>query len=155
MSQSSTDWSEIAADVLIIGELHDNPEHHAAQQSAVNEIAAKAVVFEMLTPQEADALANVDRTPQAMRAAIDGYHWSNIADYAGVLASSSVIVGAALPREKVRAAFQDGAAAHFGPLAEEFGLSSELPEAELERRKDVQFKAHCEAMPLEMMDGMV
>jgi uncharacterized iron-regulated protein len=30
-----------------------------------------------------------------------------------------------------------------------------VPEAELETRKTLQFEAHCEAMPLEMMGGMV
>ncbi|MEL7256204.1 MAG: ChaN family lipoprotein, partial [Pseudomonadota bacterium] len=55
----ATDWSDFDGDVLILGEFHDNPTHHAVQADAVRVIAPKAVVFEMLTPAEAAQLAAV------------------------------------------------------------------------------------------------
>lgn len=61
------DWSDFSGDVLIMGELHDNPQHHAEQARAVQIIQPKAVVFEMLTPEEAQSLADVPRDPDAMR----------------------------------------------------------------------------------------
>ena len=148
-------WSEYTEDVVILGELHDNPTHHQRQHNAVNDIQPKAVVFEMLTPDEARQLADVPRTTAAMQAATDGFHWSNIADYAGVLARSPVIVGAALPREDMRAAFSDGAASVFGTDADVYGLTTPLPAAEQNTRELGQFDAHCAAMPREMMGGMV
>jgi len=148
-------WSEWDGDILIIGEFHDNPAHHARQQNAVNEIAPKAVVFEMLTPEEARALSDVARDPAAMRAATKGFHWSNIADYGGVLAVSPVILGAALPRDAVRTAFEGGAAAVFGDEAEDYGLNTALDPSEQAQRQSLQYDAHCAAMPKEMMGGMV
>lgn len=142
-------------DVVILGEIHDNPGHHAVQVRYVQRLAPRAVVFEMLTPEEADMLADVPRNADAMAQAVEGFHWSNIKDYAAVLAVSSEIVGTALSREDMRAAFSDGAAQVFGPKAVEYGLDDPLPEAEQKAREALQFAAHCEAMPLAMMGGMV
>lgn len=144
-----------AADVLVLGEIHDNPHHHRVQADLLETAAPRAVVFEMLTQAEADALRGVARDANAMRAATDGFHWGNIADYADVLAHSAVIVGAALPRDAVREAFGAGAATVFGGGAEVYGLNSPLPADQQKVREALQFAAHCDAMPLEMMGGMV
>lgn len=154
-SIAATDWSDFADDVLIIGEFHDNPIHHAEQAKAARIIAPKAVVFEMLTAKEALTLAGVARDPGAMAKATEGFHWGNIADYAEILAASPVIIGAAVPREEMRSAFSDGAAQVFGTEARSYGLTEPLSEDEQAIRELGQFDAHCEAMPLEMMGGMV
>ncbi|WP_299044293.1 ChaN family lipoprotein [uncultured Tateyamaria sp.] len=151
----ATDWSDFSGDVLILGEVHDNPAHHAEQAKATRIIMPKAVVFEMLTPEEAEALRETPRDPDSMVAATQGFHWSNISDYAGILSASPVIVGAALPRADMRDAFTDGAAVVFGDGAATYGLDQALPEDEQAIRELNQFDAHCEAMPLEMMGGMV
>lgn len=152
---ASVVWNEVDSDVLVLGEIHDNPEHHARQTTAINQLQPTAVVFEMLTPDEAQRLEPVTRTAQAMRDASVGFHWSNIADYADILASSPHILGAAMPRGDVRRAFADGAAAVFGDDAADYGLKEALPADQLEARKTLQFEAHCEAMPRDMMGGMV
>ena len=143
------------ADVVILGETHDNPHHRAFQVQYVKALGPTAVVYEMLTSEEAGALEDVARDPAAITAAVAGFHWSNITDYAALLAESYIIVGAALPRDTVRAAFSEGAAAVFGEDAEAYGLTDALPDAELDMRKQMQFDAHCEAIPLDMMGGMV
>lgn len=153
--RAATDWSDFSGDVLIMGESHDNPQHHAEQVRAVQVIQPKAVVFEMLTPEEAQSLSDVPRDPGAMTDAANDFHWSNIADYARILAASPAIVGAALPREDMRAAFSSGAAEVFGAGADIYGLTEPLPKEERDIRELNQFDAHCEAMPLEMMGGMV
>ncbi|MEM8653944.1 MAG: ChaN family lipoprotein [Pseudomonadota bacterium] len=155
LASAATDWSDFSGDVLILGEFHDNPTHHAEQAKATRLVAPKAVVFEMLTPDEAAALADTPRDPDSMITATEGVHWTNIADYADVLAASPVIVGAALSRDDMRAAFAKGAADVFGPGADAFGLTDPLPEDEQTIRELGQFDAHCEAMPLKMMGGMV
>lgn len=152
---ATVDWAEQTQDVVIIGEFHDNPDHHANQAEAVRHIQPKAVVFEMLTPEEASRLVDVPRKKTAMEEAVQGFHWSNISDYADILAGSSRIMGAALERDEMRAAFADGAAAVFGAEADTYGLTAAVPEDQLATRKQLQFEAHCEAMPLEMMGGMV
>ena len=70
-------------------------------------------------------------------------------------ASDAVLVGAALPRDTVRAAFSESATVIFDGDAALFGLDLPLPAGELKARKQLQFEAHCEAMPMEMMAGMV
>ena len=152
---AATDWSEFSGDVLIIGEFHDNPQHHRVQADAVRVIQPKAVVFEMLPPEEGAQLRAVARDRGAMATATEGFHWSNIADYADVLAASPVILGAALPRDDMRGAFSDGAAAVFGPDAAAYGLDTPLDADEQAIREANQFDAHCAAMPREMMGGMV
>ncbi|WP_223274759.1 ChaN family lipoprotein [Tateyamaria sp. syn59] len=152
---SATDWRDFGGDVLILGEFHDNPTHHAEQTKALQAIAPKAVIYEMLTPEEGASLADIPRNPDSMKAAVEGFHWSNIADYVQVLAASPVIVGTALPRADMRGAFTDGAAATFGEGADTYGLATPLPEDEQAIREEAQFAAHCEAMPLETMGGMV
>lgn len=155
LSAASIAWSEYTQDVIIIGEHHDNPAHHTRQYDSLLAIQPKAVVFEMLTPHEAERLADVPRNAREMQAASAGFHWTNIADYADVLAASSVIVGAALSREDMRAAFGGGAAATFGAGADVYGLTIPLGQTQQETRQALQFEAHCGAMALEMMGGMV
>jgi len=136
------------ADVVILGEIHDNPAHHATQVAYIEAITPKAVVFEMLSPAEADAVASdIDALSQAQ--------WTNIEDYRDVVAVSPRVVGAALPRDTVRAAFAEGAADVFGAEADRFGLTTPLPPDEQDLREDGQFAAHCEAMPRDLMSGMV
>lgn len=143
------------ADIVILGELHDNPTHHATQKLWLEKVMPKAVVFEMLLPDEAAALKAAPREPEALKTATRAFHWSNIADYADLLAASPVIAGGALPRDQVRQAFSEGAAAVFGADAAAFGLTTPLPPDQLAARKDHQFEAHCQAMPRDMMSGMV
>src|SRR6056297_678930 len=42
-----------SADIVILGEVHDNRAHHEAQAELVARIEPAAVVFEMLTPEQA------------------------------------------------------------------------------------------------------
>jgi uncharacterized iron-regulated protein len=65
------------------------------------------------------------------------------------------VVGMALPRDDVRAAFDEGAAAVFGTDAATYGLDTPLPATEQTRREEMQFDAHCAAMPRALMPGMV
>ncbi|GAA4230149.1 putative iron-regulated protein [Sagittula marina] len=142
------------ADIVILGEVHDNPDAHLGQAAALRELKPTAVVFEMLTAEDARAAdADRDAIPDAWEAS----GWRDFEIYAPIFAGlgDARIVGAAAPREAVRSVYSDGAATLFGPEAGRFGLDTELPEDQLEARMQLQFKAHCEAMPLDMMGGMV
>lgn len=76
-----------AAEIVILGEVHDNPDAHLGQAGALRALRPTAVVF--------------------------------------------------------------------GADAARFGLDAALPEDQQEKRMQLQFEAHCGAMPLEMMAGMV
>ncbi|MDJ0858535.1 MAG: ChaN family lipoprotein [Dinoroseobacter sp.] len=151
------------ADVIILGELHDNRFHHENQAQAVAAIAPKALVFEMLTPDQAsgatsEARSDGDTLEAALRWTNGG--WPEFSLYWPIFeaAPDAAIVGAALPRDLVRRSVMEGAPAVFAeaggdPVA--LGLDQALPQAEQAEREALQMEAHCDAMPIEMMGGMV
>lgn len=147
------------ADVVLLGEVHDNPVHHLHQAQAVAALSPTAIVFEMLTPEQAARVTPELRRDEAGLAEALGWDtsgWPEFSMYYPIFAASDApVFGAALPREDVRRAFSDGAAAVFGAEAERYGLTDDLPEEIQTERQKMQFDAHCEAMPLEMMSGMV
>lgn len=143
-----------AAEIVILGEVHDNRDAHLGQAAALRELRPTAVVFEMLTAKEA-ARADADRSQIA--AAWEASGWRDFPMYEPIFEAlgDARIVGAAAPRETVRSVYTEGAAALFGADAARFGLDAALPDEQKRKRMHLQFEAHCEAMPLEMMAGMV
>jgi len=148
------------ADVTVLGEVHDNPAHHLGQAQAIRAIDPAAVVFEMLTPaQAARVTPDLLGDEAALEAALVWHAsgWPDFALYYPVFAvlDDARVFGAALDRGDVRRAVGEGAAAIFGGEAARYGLTEVLPQAEQAEREAAQFAAHCEAMPIEMMGGMV
>lgn len=147
------------ADVVILGEIHDNPVHHDNQARAVAAIAPAALVFEMLTPAQA-AKVPQDRTDGAALARIldwEASGWPDFAMYHPIFtaAPGARIYGANVPRSALGAAMEDGAAAAFGDDAARFGLTTPLPAAEQAAREAEQQEAHCNALPADLLPGMV
>jgi len=148
------------ADIVIIGEIHDNPTHHLTQAALVARWKPAAVVFEMLDPAQAKGADGVDRTDaNAMAAALQwqGSGWPEYSFYHPIFAGlgDAKIYGAALDRATVRRAIGEGAAAVFGADAAQFGLATPLPPPEQAAREADQMAAHCNALPSEMLSGMV
>lgn len=147
------------ADVVILGEIHDNPLHHTHQARAVAALAPKAVVFEMLSPEQAARVTpelrqNAAGLAQALEWENSG--WPDFSMYSPIFtASDAPVYGAALPRDTVRAAVSDGAAEVFGAEAARYGLDRPLPDDMQKARQEMQFESHCGAMPMAMMAGMV
>ncbi len=146
--------AEPVADIVILGEVHDNPDAHLGQAASLQDLRPTAVVFEMLTAEQA-ARADADRTQIA--AAWEASGWGDFPIYAPIFEAmgNARIVGAAAPRDAVRSVYSDGAASLFGEDAARFGLDVPLPDSQQETRMQLQFEAHCEAMPFAMMAGMV
>lgn len=147
------------AEITILGEIHDDPAHHANQAARVAEIQPRALVFEMLTPQQAAAAKGVDRTDvAALDAALgwDGSGWPDFAMYAPIFAASpqAALYGADVSRDKMNEAVRDGAAAAFGEGAARYDLGPLDPADQAEREAE-QATAHCGALPPEMLPGMV
>ena len=147
-------------DVVIVGEVHDNPAHHAAQADVVAEVAPGALVFEMLTPEQAQAVTPDNRNDQAALAdALDwaGSGWPDFAMYYPIFAAApeAEIYGAQVPRERARAAFDTGIGSAFSGDADAYGLTTPLPDAQQEKREALQMAAHCDALPENLLPGMV
>ena len=148
------------ADIVILGEIHDNPIHHAHQSIAVSALSPSAVVFEMLSPEQAARVTpRLVGSAEALGATLgwEASGWPDFGMYHPIFvaAGAAAIRGAAAPSEDVRQAARDGASVVFGEEAGLFGLSDPLPEAEQALREAEQLVAHCDAMPAEALPGMV
>ncbi len=148
------------ADIYLLGEFHDNALHHERQAAAIQTISPAAILFEMLTPEQVAAADGVSRTDSAALDAAFGWTgsgWPDFAIYASIFAAApdAALYGAALPRADVRRAISDGAAAVFGSEAAAFGLIDPLPQDQQTAREGLQARAHCDALPEEMLPGMV
>lgn len=147
------------ADVVILGEVHDNPGHHDNQARAVATVRPRAIVFEMLTPDQA-ARVPADRSDsRVVDAAIGwtGSGWPDFDDYHPIFvaAPEARIFGGDLPAGEVRRAVTDGAASVFGPEALAYGLTTPLAAADQAGREAELAEAHCGALPVELLPGMV
>jgi len=147
------------ADVVILGEVHDNPLHHTHQARAVEALRPKALVFEMLSPD----LAKGQLAPPGDAATVakalgwDSRGWPDFTLYHPILlaAPDARIFGAEVPRDKARQAFETGIAELFGKAAQVYGLTTPLSAPEQAAREAEQAEAHCNALPADLLPGMV
>ena len=146
-------------DVVVLGEVHDNPAHHRNQARALRAIAPAAIVFEMLLPEHAAALPPDLTDARAVEAATqwEARGWPDFSMYHPLFTAvpGARIYGGDVPRDQLRQAAQAGAAAAFGEDAARFGLTEPYADAlQAEREQDL-LAAHCFALPAEAMAGMV
>jgi len=151
-------WAVPAAaqDIFVLGELHDNPAHHMEQAQRVALIEPTALVFEMLSPEQAAASVGADLLDRlALEEALgwDGSGWPDFAMYHPVFASApgAMIYGAAVPREMLSAAMDEGAET----VVARPDLLPPVSDAEWAARIALQGQVHCGALPEEMLPGMV
>ena len=164
LSTSVEDILERAKDVqvVVIGEVHDNPAHQQAQAAVASALTPRALVFEMFSPEDAaliERLRDLD-TPTAQISARLGWDTSGWPDferyYQVVLAAPKAsILGAEVPTADLRASVAQGAAQSFGAEAEIYNLTQPLPASEQAAREARQATVHCDALPAEMLPGMV
>ncbi|MEL7097222.1 MAG: ChaN family lipoprotein [Pseudomonadota bacterium] len=145
------------ADVVILGERHDNPVHHEIQARAVAMISPAAIVWEMMVPEQA---ALVDPAlGAAEQGALLGWEeagWPDFSMYHPIMASAPGArhYGAAVPRAAARAVIEGDVTDHF-PEPILFGLDAALPTPEQAARNQMQFDAHCGMLPPDLIPDMV
>jgi len=137
---------------LLMGELHDNPDHHQLQTQMIEALAAQSrlgsVAFEMATSEmqsELDAWLGRGQevTPEDLGWS-QGWGWSRYeAQVRAALDHAVAVIGADLPRDAQRAAYQTGAPE---------GI---LDHAHSEFMKDLLFSSHCEQLPRGHLDNML
>lgn len=147
-----------SADVVILGEVHDNVVHHALQAELVAATGPDALAFEMLAPGDealVTRLRRQDAPASVIGAALDweGRGWPAFALYAPIFAAApeAEITGGAVPPESLRRAMEDGAAiaapAALGASAPLYRLDIAWDaETQAEAAAD-QVRAHCDAIP--------
>ncbi|MCC5987582.1 MAG: ChaN family lipoprotein [Pararhodobacter sp.] len=152
-----------ASDVVILGEVHDNPAHHTLQARAVEALQPAALVWEMMTPEQAARLPEDLRDAGAVDEAIGwaGRGWPDFAHYHPILlaAPGARNVGAEVPREQARRVFGEPLPEVFSDLfglsPARFGLDRALPPQDQAAREALQAVAHCDALPEHLLPGMV
>ena len=150
----------MAQDVVVIGEVHDNPGHHQAQARLIGEVSPTAVVYEMLTPDQAevitpDLLTDAEALAEVLEWAESG--WPDFALYYPVFSAApeARVYGAGVGREEAHAAMDGGFDGPMQGEASTFGLDEPLPQDQQEAREALQMAAHCDALPPQMLPGMV
>lgn len=148
------------ADVVLIGELHDNPHHHFTQAELVSLISVRALVFEMIRPADEDQITldlrqNATALATALRWEETG--WPDFDMYFPIFqaASSAPVFGGMVARDAGKALMSSGLEETFGPQAGAFGLNQPLSDDEQSSREALQFAAHCDALPESMLPMMV
>ena len=149
-----------SARIIVLGEVHDNPQHHINQARIVQTVQPASLVFEMITPSDALNITSEIRLNAAdLEEVLDweGRGWPDFSTYYPIFTSApdAAIFGGALPRDTVRQAVTDGAATVFGGGSALFGLDLPLPNDQLAQRIALQQEAHCNALPENILPGMV
>ena len=149
------------ADVVILGEYHDNPQAHIWQAKLVEELdAARGVgglAFEMFGVDR-EAAANAHRAEGKPVLELEGVlgweNWPDFEMYAPIFSAApdAHLTGGAVPRgDLMRLAMSP----EQSPLAERFKLAEPLADEEQAKREAGQAAAHCFALPDDILPGMV
>ena len=148
------------ADIVFLGEIHDNPQHHVVQAEWVAAVQPKALVFEMLTEAQAERvtpelIADPGRMAEVLEWEASG--WPDFTLYHPIFAAApdGMVLGAGLPRARLGDLQSVSIAEIFGPEAAIFALDRPLPDDQQTDREALQFAAHCDALPTEMLPMMV
>ncbi|MEJ6479340.1 MAG: ChaN family lipoprotein [Octadecabacter sp.] len=147
-------------DIYVLGEVHDNPAHHERQAAMIARIAPSAIVFEMITAQQATGITlslrqDADALADALGWGASG--WPPFSMYYPLFAAvgDAPIFGALVTREVARDAMRLGPDAVFGDDAQRFGLTAPLAPDQQGARNALQDDAHCNGLPAEMLPAMV
>jgi hypothetical protein len=146
------------ADIVIIGEIHDDPNHHLTQADIITMIDPTAVVFEMLTAEQALRVtpANIDDPALGEILGWNASGWPDFAIYAPVFATlGDAEVRGAAPSEFAAMQARDDIIHAFRDGADRFGLTTPLPDDERAMREQGMQDGHCGALPVEMLPWFV
>ena len=170
---SASDMSSLvgaakAARYVLLGEIHDNPDHHRLQAGIIDDLveagAEPAVVFEMIPETFADTLEALDGAgPQAMASLADTLNWSesgwpNFSIYAPIFESAlghglSMRAGN-LDRGTVRRLSSDGVEAMPETERRRLGVDKPLDPLD-EKALDAELSgSHCDLLPREALAPM-
>lgn len=158
-----------AASFVLLGEKHDNPDHHALQarilQAMIDRGRRPAVGFEMIETgkQEAvnQAMKTRPRQPGEIAAAVgwDESGWPPFDEYRPVFEAATnaglPIIAANLPAVQVRLIVKHGPGAMPAGRFQELGLDEPLPADLHDALADEIREGHCRMLPEKLIERMV
>lgn len=165
--QTTSAPSAIEPEFVLLGELHDNPDHHRARAEQLRRLISQepktVVVFEQFSRSEDAAVAQARKaSPGDVNAVIDaakfdrkGWRWplhQPLFDIA--LQSGAEIRGGNIDRDQIRKIVREGDAAWPADLLALRDRTVWNGTQQDALRKDIQ-DGHCGAMPEAMLPGMV
>jgi uncharacterized iron-regulated protein len=169
-----TDEGEVAAalggaELILLGEMHDNVDHHLLQARLVRAVLASgrrpALAFEMLTADQQEsvdaALARSPRDPDALAKAVrwNKGGWPEFELYRPIfqagLDAGVPVVAANLPREVARGVVSKGADVLDAPLRERLAKAPPLSGPAAESLRAEMRESHCGELPESMLDPLV
>jgi uncharacterized iron-regulated protein len=169
LSEADLVEAAAAADFVLIGERHDNRDHHRLQARIVTRLQRdarqqRAVAFEMIgADRQLDIVEYLDQHPgdAAGLAAVVGWEsggWPAWALYEPIaraaLANGAEIVAADLNEAQKRAVFGDGAEALRTSFVRRTGLDRDFPAGLTSDLRDELHKAHCGPESPDVLRGM-
>jgi len=150
------------APVVVLGEVHDNPVHHARQAWLVGRLKPGGIAFEMI-PSASEEGIQVLLEQGGARGEIgpaigwDRLGWPDWALYAPIVeaAPDAYVAGGGVARTDIRAAMEEGAARAYGTGAKRLGLDEPLDPSIRAAIEDEMVASHCNKLPRSVAAGMV
>lgn len=150
------------AQIVVLGEVHDNRVHHARQARLVRRLQPRGIAFEMV-PGASEEGIQVFLAQGGARGEIgpaigwDRLGWPDWKDYAPIFeaAPDAYIAGGGVLRSEIRRAIIGGAAFSYGAGAADLGLDRPLQPAVQAEFEDEMIAAHCNMLPRQVAVGMV
>lgn len=157
------------ARLLLLGEVHDNADHHLLQARLVRMVTATgrrpAIAFEMIDETRQAAIESIPEgersNPEAYREAVrwDGSGWPDFALYRPVfeaaLEARLPVIAANLPRARVREASRKGLGALPAAVRKRIERQGPLPPDVLAEFREEMSESHCGELPESMLDPLV
>jgi uncharacterized iron-regulated protein len=149
---------------MLLGELHDNPDHHRLQAWLVAQVKPTAVVLEMADVDQAAALeafqSKPDWQPAALGATLDWERrgWPKWSTYQPIAEAAketgATILAGNAEREKVRTVAKGGHDVLDGAETKRLGLDEPLPsDAEAALQAEIA-ASHCGMLPEKVVPAM-
>ncbi|MDO8340647.1 MAG: ChaN family lipoprotein, partial [Candidatus Woesebacteria bacterium] len=148
------------AEVLLLGETHDNPEHHRLQarilQARLAVGARPALLMEQFDVDQQAALDEARRTGKELAPLMRGWDWPlyqplvALADTAGI-----PLQAANLPRSAMRPVVREGFASLVTGEVQRLALDAAWSEARQAYMTDVIEASHCGKVSPPLRDGLV
>ncbi len=150
------------ADIVVLGEVHDNAEHHKAQAWLVSQLKPTGLAFEMIPEASEEGIAvflEQGGEPAEIGPAIgwERLGWPDWELYRPIFAAwrAEVYTGGGIGRSVLRRATRDGASSALSDTSFLPALTSPLDAPTQAAMEAEMIDSHCGKLPVEAAPGMV
>lgn len=149
------------ADIVILGEVHDNPRHHERQALLVASLDPAGLAFEMVPEGSEEGIEAFRAQGGKVDEIGPAIGWSRLGwpdwDYYSPIfeaAPEAYIAGGATSTTELMLAIREGAAVAFGAGADRYDLDALLDARVQSALEDEMVEAHCNKLPRSAARGM-